>query len=179
MKEIKQWLRSAIPGSEQPSSPTCFLFFKLPLPPYAVLLAWRILVFDSVSQLSQTTFSHTIIHTISHTSLATTIFSHTSLSTTISPTPLCPPSSLTHLVNHPSLTHFHTHLCQPSFTRPSLTHIFCQPSLPPPLSQTSLSTTISPTHPLSTTICHTWQVWHLGTSSFVSRTRHLETSSFY
>ena len=43
MKEIKhlsvhQWLRSAIPDSQQPSSPIGFLFLKLPPPPCAVLL---------------------------------------------------------------------------------------------------------------------------------------------
>ena len=43
MREIKhlsvhQWLRSAIPDSQQPSSPIGFLFLKLPPPPCAVLL---------------------------------------------------------------------------------------------------------------------------------------------
>ena len=43
MREIKhlsihQWLRSAIPGSQQPTSPIGFLFLKLPPPPCAVLL---------------------------------------------------------------------------------------------------------------------------------------------
>ena len=43
MREIKhlsvhQWIRSAIPDSQQPISPIGFLFFKLPPPPCAVLL---------------------------------------------------------------------------------------------------------------------------------------------
>ena len=43
MREVKhlsihQWLRSAIPDSQQPSSPIGFLFLKLPPPPCAVLL---------------------------------------------------------------------------------------------------------------------------------------------
>ena len=43
MREIKhlsvhQWLRSAIPDSQQPISPIGFLFSKLPPPPCAVLL---------------------------------------------------------------------------------------------------------------------------------------------
>ena len=42
MREIKhlsvhQWLRSAIPDSQQPTSPIGFLFLKLPPPPCAVL----------------------------------------------------------------------------------------------------------------------------------------------
>ena len=45
MREIKhlsvhQWLRSAIPDSQQPSSPIGFLFLKLPSPPCAVLLVY-------------------------------------------------------------------------------------------------------------------------------------------
>ena len=35
---IHQWLRSAIPDSQQPNSPIGFLFLKLPPPPCAVLL---------------------------------------------------------------------------------------------------------------------------------------------
>ena len=35
---IHQWLRSAIPDSQQPTSPIGFLFLKLPPPPCAVLL---------------------------------------------------------------------------------------------------------------------------------------------
>jgi len=35
---VHQWLRSAIPDSQQPSSPIGFLFLKLPPPPCAVLL---------------------------------------------------------------------------------------------------------------------------------------------
>ena len=47
MKAIKhlsvhQWLRSAIPDLQQPSSPIGFLFLKLPPPPCAVLLVMLI-----------------------------------------------------------------------------------------------------------------------------------------
>ena len=35
---LHQWLRSAIPDSQQPTSPIGFLFLKLPPPPCAVLL---------------------------------------------------------------------------------------------------------------------------------------------
>ena len=35
---VQQWLRSAIPDSQQPISPIGFLFLKLPPPPCAVLL---------------------------------------------------------------------------------------------------------------------------------------------
>ena len=35
---VHQWLRSAIPDSQQPTSPIGFLFLKLPPPPCAVLL---------------------------------------------------------------------------------------------------------------------------------------------
>ena len=35
---VNQWLRSAIPDSQQPTSPIGFLFLKLPPPPCAVLL---------------------------------------------------------------------------------------------------------------------------------------------
>ena len=35
---VHQWIRSAIPDSQQPTSPIGFLFLKLPPPPYAVLL---------------------------------------------------------------------------------------------------------------------------------------------
>ena len=49
MKEINhlsvhQWLRSAIPESQQPTSPIGFLFLKLPPPPCAVLLVSHSLV---------------------------------------------------------------------------------------------------------------------------------------
>ena len=37
---IHQWLRSAIPDSQQPTSPIGFLFLKLPPPPCAVLLVF-------------------------------------------------------------------------------------------------------------------------------------------
>ena len=35
---IHQWIRFAIPDSQQPTSPIGFLFLKLPPPPYAILL---------------------------------------------------------------------------------------------------------------------------------------------
>ena len=35
---VHQWIRSAIRDSQQPTSPTGFLFFKIPPPPCAVLL---------------------------------------------------------------------------------------------------------------------------------------------
>ena len=49
MREIKhlsvhQWLRSAIPDSQQPTSPIGFLFLKLPPPPCAVLLVIWIII---------------------------------------------------------------------------------------------------------------------------------------
>ena len=49
MREIKhlsihQWLRSAIPDSQQRSSPIGFLFLKLPPPPCAVLLVAILIV---------------------------------------------------------------------------------------------------------------------------------------
>ena len=59
MREIKhlsvhQWLRSAIPNSQQPISPIGFLFLKLPPPPCAVLL---VIIFLS---------NHHVYHRISH-----------------------------------------------------------------------------------------------------------------
>ena len=50
MREIKhlsihQWLRSAIPDSQQPTSPIGFLFLKLPPPPCAVLLVLALVTF--------------------------------------------------------------------------------------------------------------------------------------
>ena len=38
---VHQWLRSAIPDSQQPTSPVGFLFLKLPPPPCAVLLVYN------------------------------------------------------------------------------------------------------------------------------------------
>ena len=38
---LHQWLRSAIPDSQQPTSPIGFLFLKLPPPPCAVLLVLK------------------------------------------------------------------------------------------------------------------------------------------
>ena len=35
---VHQWIRSAMPDSQQPTSPIGFLFLKLPPPPCAVLL---------------------------------------------------------------------------------------------------------------------------------------------
>ena len=37
---VHQWLRSAIPDSQPPTSPIGFLFLKLPPPPCAVLLVY-------------------------------------------------------------------------------------------------------------------------------------------
>ena len=37
---VHQWIRSAIPDSQQPTSPIGFLFLKLPPPPCAVLLVY-------------------------------------------------------------------------------------------------------------------------------------------
>ena len=53
MREIKhlsvhQWLRSAIPDSQQPISPIGFLFLKLPPPPCAVLLVPCLTLFCNV-----------------------------------------------------------------------------------------------------------------------------------
>ena len=39
---VNQWLRSAVPDSQQPTSPIGFLFLKLPPPPCAVLLVYYI-----------------------------------------------------------------------------------------------------------------------------------------
>jgi hypothetical protein len=41
---IPQWLRSAIPDSQQPTSPIGFLFLKLPPPPCAVLLVIQLIM---------------------------------------------------------------------------------------------------------------------------------------
>ena len=41
---VHQWLRSAIPDSQQPTSPIGFLFLKLPPPPCAVLLVGTVYV---------------------------------------------------------------------------------------------------------------------------------------
>ena len=41
---VHQWIRSAIPDSQQPISPIGFLFLKLPPPPCAVLLVILILI---------------------------------------------------------------------------------------------------------------------------------------
>ena len=53
MREIKhlsvhQWLRSAIPDSQQPTSPIGFLFLKLPPPPRAVLLVFTTGIFAGI-----------------------------------------------------------------------------------------------------------------------------------
>ena len=39
---VHQWIRSAIPDSQQPISPVGFLFLKFPPPPCAVLLVYCI-----------------------------------------------------------------------------------------------------------------------------------------
>ena len=41
---LHQWLRSAIPDSQQTASPIGFLFLKLPPPPCAVLLVVLVVV---------------------------------------------------------------------------------------------------------------------------------------
>ena len=56
MREIKhlsihQWIRFAIPDSQQPTSPIGFLFLKLPPPPCAVLLV--IMYFEIASRSKQ------------------------------------------------------------------------------------------------------------------------------
>ena len=38
---VHQWLRFAIPDSQEPTSPIGFLFLKLPPPPCAVLLVYN------------------------------------------------------------------------------------------------------------------------------------------
>jgi hypothetical protein len=38
---VHQWLRSALPDAQQPTSPIGFLFLKLPPPPCAVLLVFE------------------------------------------------------------------------------------------------------------------------------------------
>ena len=55
MREIKhlsvhQWLRSAIPDSQQPMSPIGFLFLKLPPPPCAVLLLYIYILYATSIQ---------------------------------------------------------------------------------------------------------------------------------
>ena len=57
MREIKhlsvhQWLRSAIPDSQQPSFPIGFLFLKLPPPPCAVLLLLLVYLYCGASSLA-------------------------------------------------------------------------------------------------------------------------------
>ena len=39
---VHQWIRFAIPDSQQPTSPIGFLFLKLPPPPCAVLLVFYV-----------------------------------------------------------------------------------------------------------------------------------------
>ena len=59
MREIKhlsiqQWLRSAIPDSQQPTSPIGFLFSKIPPPPCAVLLVYIcIFIYVYIYRISQ------------------------------------------------------------------------------------------------------------------------------
>jgi len=57
VREIKhlsahQWLRCAIPDSQQPSSPIGFLFLKLPPPPCAVLLVAIVNAYINSSDIS-------------------------------------------------------------------------------------------------------------------------------
>ena len=57
MREIKhhsvhQWIRFAIPDSQQPTSPIGFLFLKLPPPPCAVLLVEIVYMFAMTSNVS-------------------------------------------------------------------------------------------------------------------------------
>ena len=65
---LQQWLRSAIPDSQQPTSPIGFLFLKLPPPPCAVLLVYIHIkyykVIKNVFPLSNTIFqsSHHYFH---------------------------------------------------------------------------------------------------------------------
>ena len=46
---IHQWVRSAIPDSQQPSSPIGFLFLKLPPPPCSVLLVYSYQIVNTPS----------------------------------------------------------------------------------------------------------------------------------
>jgi len=46
---IHQWIRFAIPDSQQPTSPIGFLFLKLPPPPCAALLVFIDYLFNSFS----------------------------------------------------------------------------------------------------------------------------------
>ena len=46
---VHQWIRSAIPDSQQPTSPIGFLFLKLPPPPCAVLLVAVVVVVAAVA----------------------------------------------------------------------------------------------------------------------------------
>ena len=56
---LHQWLRSAIPDSQQPTSPIGFLFLKLPPPPCAVLLVYGKLKAKVVCCLQVPMHSHT------------------------------------------------------------------------------------------------------------------------
>ena len=129
-----------------------------------------VLVFDSVSRrllLLLVLRRLRVIHHLSRTTLAHTIF-HTQLCHT----PLCHTPSFTHLLSHTTFSH--TQLCHtPSYTHNFATHH---------LSHTQLCHTPSFTHHLSHTTlsgvalgdvhhCFAWQAWHLATSTFVSRGR--------
>ena len=46
---IHEWPRSAIPDSQQPTSPIGFLFLKLPPPPCAVLLVYKYILLKSTT----------------------------------------------------------------------------------------------------------------------------------
>ena len=54
---LQQWLRSAIPDSQQPTSPIGFLFLKLPPPPCAVLLVY-IIASKNHFEIEMDTFAH-------------------------------------------------------------------------------------------------------------------------
>ena len=47
---VHQWLRSAIPDSQPPTSPIGFLFLKLPPPPCAVLLVSLSMIYIHILQ---------------------------------------------------------------------------------------------------------------------------------
>ena len=58
---VHQWIRSAIPDSQQPTSPIGFLFLKLPPPPCAVLLVHK--RFYTQKLLHTDTFKHRNFYT--------------------------------------------------------------------------------------------------------------------
>jgi hypothetical protein len=56
---VHQWIRFAIPDSQQPASPIGFLFLKLPPPPCAVLLVYNKYILHSLSW--QITFIEAVV----------------------------------------------------------------------------------------------------------------------